>query len=39
MFGWIARLICNVVITIKNFLLDNLIAMSNDMVFGKVSTW
>lgn len=39
MLGWIARLICKVVIAVKNFLLDNFIEMSHDIVFGKVCTW
>lgn len=39
MFTCIMRLMCKVVVVVKNFLLDNLIAFSHDMVFGKLCTW
>lgn len=35
MFGWIARLVCKVVVVIKNFVLDTFIGMVPDLIFGK----
>lgn len=35
MFGWLARLICKAVVTIKNIVLDIFINMTPNIIFGK----
>lgn len=35
MFGWLARLICKVVVVIKDFVLDIFIGMTPNIIFGK----
>lgn len=37
--AWIAKAIVKIAATIKNFLLDLFIPMSNDIIFGKIATW
>lgn len=39
MVGWLARLICKVVVVVKNIVLDTFIGLVPGIIFGKECAW